>query len=213
MAGSPTSYRAGPDEAAAGHLIVGTIQTRRGGGGLSADEAAAGQLIATTLTTNSGASYDDQQIGQLVPFDLAQITSGENRSNPQPGAPCPALAATGRPHVASTLTANPSGGGRRQEDDTNIVTHALTSEGADASEDGTGRGTPLTLMDAAVRRLTPLECERLQGLPDGWTAVSDGKAQADSPRYRQIGNCVAVPVVEWIARRIVAATVALEAAA
>jgi DNA (cytosine-5)-methyltransferase 1 len=48
-----------------------------------------------------------------------------------------------------------------------------------------------------VRRLTPTECERLQGFPPGWT---DG--QPDSPRYRQLGNAVAVPVVEWIAKRI-----------
>lgn len=48
-----------------------------------------------------------------------------------------------------------------------------------------------------VRRLTPLECERLQGFPDGWT---DG--QSDTTRYKQLGNAVAVPVVEWIARRI-----------
>lgn len=49
-----------------------------------------------------------------------------------------------------------------------------------------------------VRRLTPLECERLQGFPDGWT-----EGQADSARYRQMGNAVAVPVVEWIMRRLV----------
>ena len=51
--------------------------------------------------------------------------------------------------------------------------------------------------DAGVRRLTPLECERLQGFPDGWTA-----GQPDAARYRQLGNAVAVPVVEWIGRRI-----------
>ena len=49
-----------------------------------------------------------------------------------------------------------------------------------------------------VRRLTPMECERLQGFPDGWT---DG--QADSNRYKQMGNAVAVPVVEWIISRMV----------
>ena len=49
-----------------------------------------------------------------------------------------------------------------------------------------------------VRRLTPVECERLQGFPDNWT---DG--QADSARYRQMGNAVAVPVVDWIMRRLV----------
>jgi site-specific DNA-cytosine methylase len=48
-----------------------------------------------------------------------------------------------------------------------------------------------------IRRLTPTECERLQGFPDGWT---DG--QSDSARYRQLGNAVAVPVVEWIGKRI-----------
>jgi DNA (cytosine-5)-methyltransferase 1 len=55
----------------------------------------------------------------------------------------------------------------------------------------------------AVRRLTPRECERLQGFPDDWTRwLADGTEQSDSARYRQCGNAVAVPVVEWIARRI-----------
>jgi DNA (cytosine-5)-methyltransferase 1 len=49
-----------------------------------------------------------------------------------------------------------------------------------------------------VRRLTPTECERLQGFPDGWT-----EGQADSNRYKQMGNAVAVPVVEWIIRGLV----------
>jgi site-specific DNA-cytosine methylase len=58
---------------------------------------------------------------------------------------------------------------------------------------------------AAVRRLTPLECERLQGFPDGWTAqLANGEAQSDSARYRQCGNAVAVPVAEWIAWRLAA---------
>lgn len=48
-----------------------------------------------------------------------------------------------------------------------------------------------------VRRLTPVECERLQGFPDGWT---DG--QADSNRYRQLGNAVTVNVAEWVGRRL-----------
>lgn len=50
-----------------------------------------------------------------------------------------------------------------------------------------------------VRRLTPLECERLQGFPDGWT-----EGQSDSHRYRQMGNAVAVPVAEWIGHRLMA---------
>jgi len=137
-------------------------------------------------------------------------------------------------------------------------THTLTAEGHDASEDGTGRGTPviayapefpalttragnrqddqqtgqllafaenqrgeLTLSDTLpslkvgggkpgqgfpalldgviVRRLTPLECERLQGFPDGWTG-----GQSDAHRSKQLGNSVAVPVFEWVGRRLVA---------
>lgn len=60
-----------------------------------------------------------------------------------------------------------------------------------------------------VRRLTPVECERLQGFPDGWSAqrIDHKKGivvdQADSSRYKQMGNAVAVPVVEWIFNRLV----------
>jgi site-specific DNA-cytosine methylase len=52
--------------------------------------------------------------------------------------------------------------------------------------------------DVEVRRLTPVECERLQGFPDDWTF-----GQSDVSRYRMLGNAVAVPVVEWIAKRLV----------
>lgn len=62
-----------------------------------------------------------------------------------------------------------------------------------------------------VRRLTPLECERLQGFPDGWTDIGDwvdtkGKLhhEADSPRYRAIGNSIALPYWQYLARRICA---------
>ncbi|MGV8399239.1 DNA cytosine methyltransferase [Pseudomonas aeruginosa] len=54
-----------------------------------------------------------------------------------------------------------------------------------------------------VRRLMPVECERLQGLPDNWTQVPyRGKAAADAPRYKAIGNSMAVPCVAWIGRRL-----------
>ncbi len=57
--------------------------------------------------------------------------------------------------------------------------------------------------DEAVRRLTPLECERLQGFPDNWTQVPyRGGMAKDTPRYKAIGNSMAVPVVRWIGERI-----------
>jgi len=55
----------------------------------------------------------------------------------------------------------------------------------------------------SVRRLTPRECERLQGFGDDYTLVPyRGKPAADGPRYRALGNSFAVPVVRWIFRRI-----------
>ena len=134
------------------------------------------------------------------------------------------------------------------------VTHSLRGEGFDASEDGTGRGTPLVPVayafqpriarngrgdmgdvvnalnaqsgetgkgDAApcvatqmaVRRLTPTEAERLQGFPDGYTNIPwRGKPEAsDGPRYKALGNSMAVPVMRWIGRRIAASLIPLKA--
>ena len=62
---------------------------------------------------------------------------------------------------------------------------------------GTGGNNMPMVATTQVRRLTPLECERLQGFPDGWTAD-----QVDTHRYKQMGNAVAVPVVEWIVQGI-----------
>lgn len=65
---------------------------------------------------------------------------------------------------------------------------------------GTGdNNVPVTQIGYAVRRLTPLECERLQGLPDGWTNIPGA---SDTARYRAIGNSLAIPCAEWIMGRI-----------
>jgi DNA (cytosine-5)-methyltransferase 1 len=54
-----------------------------------------------------------------------------------------------------------------------------------------------------VRRLTPRECERLQGFPDDYTLIPwRGKPAADGPRYKALGNSMAVPVMRWIGERI-----------
>jgi DNA (cytosine-5)-methyltransferase 1 len=83
-----------------------------------------------------------------------------------------------------------------------VFTHTLRgSQGFDASEDGTGRGVPMTTGTAGVRRLTPVECERLQGMPDNWTAPP-GLAAPDSRRYAAVGDAVTVPVARWIGERL-----------
>lgn len=61
-----------------------------------------------------------------------------------------------------------------------------------------GNNVSMVARETTVRRLTPVECERLQGFPDDWTA-----GQSDSTRYKQMGNAVAVPVVEWLIQNIV----------
>lgn len=80
-----------------------------------------------------------------------------------------------------------------------------------SSRMGTGGGnTPMMMENMVVRRLTPLECERLQGYPDGWTDIGDWvdskgkkrKGEADSPRYKALGNSIALPFWEWMAERM-----------
>ena len=66
-----------------------------------------------------------------------------------------------------------------------------------------GRGFPAIANHWSVRRLTPMECERLQGFPDGYTDVPyRGKRAADGPRYKALGNSMAVNCMRWIGRRI-----------
>ena len=63
--------------------------------------------------------------------------------------------------------------------------------------------TPGVATPMIVRRLTPVECERLQGFPDGWTDIGTlAKPTADSHRYKQLGNAVTVNVAQWIAQKI-----------
>lgn len=140
---------------------------------------------------------------------------------------------------------NAKAGTRIDAESETFIAHALRADGFDASEDGTGRGTPIVpvpILEAgartgkstddpragigigepgdpmftlqrgkqhavgvgwAVRRLTPRECERLQGFPDDYTLIPcRGKLAADGPRYRAIGNSWAVPVARWIGARI-----------
>jgi DNA (cytosine-5)-methyltransferase 1 len=66
-----------------------------------------------------------------------------------------------------------------------------------------GRNTAMAAIGSAVRRLTPRECERLQGFPDDYSLVPyRGKMAADGPRYKALGNSMAVPVMRWIGGRI-----------
>lgn len=82
---------------------------------------------------------------------------------------------------------------------------ALRAAGGDYG----GGSENLASMRYAARRLTPLECERLQGFPDGWTDIGDwvnGKGKkrktSDSARYKALGNSIALPFWQWMLRRM-----------
>jgi len=124
------------------------------------------------------------------------------------------------PDISRPLCSPRPGAGGAYRSDLEVetfVAHSLRADGFDASEDGTGRGTPIVPVSytlrrdpgmvaserTGVRRLTPRECERLQGFPDDWTLVPyRGSLAKDSPRYKAIGNSMAVPVMRWLGQRI-----------
>jgi DNA (cytosine-5)-methyltransferase 1 len=112
--------------------------------------------------------------------------------------------------VVPALT-NPGGGGRSdavnvcafRENSRNEVAYVDPPQSLVSSGGHPGRGYVGVQIAMAVRRLTPRECERLQGFPDDYTLVEyRKKPAADGPRYRALGNSMAVPVMLWIGERI-----------
>lgn len=168
-----------------------------------------------------------------VPFDTTQITSSTNRSQPRAGDACHPLAANahapaisfdckasgqngfGVGEIASTMrsmghaNSHQNGGGHLAVA-VNIRgregggTAELSGDIATALRASQGGGDKLhALTGSAVRRLTPRECERLQGFRDDYTLITvRGKPAADGPRYKALGNSMAVPVMHWIGKRI-----------
>jgi DNA (cytosine-5)-methyltransferase 1 len=241
----------------AGQTVAGTLSARTSaGGGLGTDFEIGGGLTCARMQAIGEYALDNQastlrQRDYKSATDLVVQTCGTLCADTHPGGYSGQDAYTGR-----------------------LVAHTLRGEGFDASEDGSGRGTPLipvafdckasgqagfgvgsiastmramghkdshacggghlavafqssqsgtregynhatldahngsrrqngVVVNAGVRRLTPRECERLQGFPDDWTLIPyRGKPAADGPRYRAIGNSWAVPVVRWIGQRM-----------
>ena len=78
---------------------------------------------------------------------------------------------------------------------TGDVAATMNTAGSSSTKAG-----PTVMENMAVRRLTPKECERLQGFPDGYTNIKENCP--DGPRYKALGNSMAVPVMRWIGERI-----------
>ena len=144
-----------------------------------------GEEIAQCLTTGVGKRYDPETETLPVAFGWQNSASqGDSVSADV----TPTLDKSKTPAVAFDLQQITSSTNRSQ-------LHEYSPTMA--------KGSRLHAVTQAVRRLTPRECERLQGFPDDYTLVPHrGKLAADGPRYKALGNSMAVPVMAWIGRRI-----------
>ncbi len=228
-----------PPSRQAGKEAAGTIASRTGGRDVSRSlrthpnrlDPSAQTYVAHSLRAE-GADASEDGTGRGTPLvavaDPNQVTSPENRSNPRPAlchtlsksaAPpllfafgCKDVTPTATVNLAPTLRSMPSrkrhdnGGGQlavavaiRGRESGAIAECSELPSALRASQGGADKAHVLQAM--RVRRLTPVECERLMGFGDDYTAISGA---ADGPRYRALGNSMAVPALRWIGERLVA---------
>ena len=205
------------------------------GGGLI--PAIVGQAMSSKWAKgSSGPAGDEHQNLIPVPFDTTQITSPHNYSAPRPGDACHPLAAGAHApciafpeflsgtQCASSENVSPSMGALNP---TAIAIQERADAEPNSGPGGKGwrdDGAAYTLearhrvqavaTQWAVRRLTPLEAERLMGFPDGYTDVPyKGRPAADGPRYKALGNSWAINAARWIGERIEAVDAITEGAA
>jgi DNA (cytosine-5)-methyltransferase 1 len=224
-------------------LDGGLIRVALRGEGFDASEDGTGRgtppVPILSLCLNAGGmGRQDVETETLIPFDTAQITSATNRSRAEPGARrSPSTPRTDSPNSANYTDLSPAikvgtSGTRRR---------ASASARTLLSTTATSGNPPGVASAAGVRRLTPRECERLQGFPDDYTRVAvtivrhrkacpahgevdvvppdtirapcgckarhkSAEQCPDGPRYKALGNSIAVPVLRWIGRRIAEAS-------
>ncbi len=165
-----------PPGRSAGEDVAGALEARVGAGGFpGTDGACGGHLVpAISRTLNAGGmGRQDSETETLVVAPVLSRPYADNASR-ESGL------------IAATLTKQyASHHGRTAGNNGGVATGQLQPEAC------------------GVRRLTPRECERLQGFPDDYTLVPHrGKPAADGPRYKALGNSMAVPVMRWIGERI-----------
>ena len=141
---------------------------------------------------------------KAIPYDLYQITAPINKQNREVGDPCHTLARDNTAH-ASIIEIKESNVYENHPQDSRVKQMGDISHTVSATW-GMGGGNVPFVRDMRVRRLTPVECERLQGFPDNWTQIPYGKKSKEQcpegHRYKALGNSMAVPVMKWIGRRI-----------
>jgi len=163
--------------------LIARTESRQGGLGVSDD----GMMHTLTKTDVHGIALlggiDHENNGHTADEPTGPLMKGSPTGG---GRPLPAVAVAFEPGSIAH-NAGPSG----------------ESDLAPTLRSDMGDNQPAVRMGMAVRRLTPRECERLQGFADDYTLISyRGKPAADGPRYRALGNSMAVPVMRWIGQRL-----------
>lgn len=204
-----------PNETAPAVTASGAAFARTGQHGTEVDALVIqpNEVSATLCASGAGTDRPSAQCSQegfcvVAPLDLRNALrdpSREKRTGAgfgEPGDPANTLTSESVPGVA------PLDLRHLLRDDASFGGLGLPNEPVGSLTCGmTGGGNPPAMAPLSPplypRRLTPLECERLQGFPDGWTAIQfQGKPAKDSYRYRALGNSMAVPVMRWLAEGI-----------
>jgi len=166
------------------------------GDGITADG-----ITADPITANEGKTYTQEGntfrmhncVGDA--FGFVQNQRDEVRTMEVSGALAAEPGAKQQTYVAFQPRIARNGRGNMGD-----VVNALQAQ---SGSTGKGDAAPCVATSMQVRRLTPRECERLQGFPDDYTLIPHrGKPAADGPRYKALGNSMAVPCMAWIGQRI-----------
>jgi len=185
------------------------------GAGFDASEDGTGRgtpivpIIADTMTACGDANSGFRDHRGLVPIAIQERAVSENPDNGPGGAGFRADGAAYTLEARNRVQAVTFGSGAHttghQGDRAFGDGDAWATLGAQGGNNG-GGGGGILCSPHVLRRLTPTECERLQGFPDGWTAIPYRNKPADQcpdgPRYKALGNSMAVNVMRWIGRRI-----------
>ena len=179
-------------------VVSATLQSRMGSGGFDLE-----------TETPVVQCFDRQRSDEYGTDDIASTMSARDFKAATDLVAQPTMIHGTQDPIISDI-AFPPGRNSGQE---NVLVQAITQFGEIAgtlsarhdSSPCADRGQNMVNQSMAVRRLTPVECERLQGFPDNYTDIPKA---ADGPRYKALGNSMAVPVMAWIGKRIAREVVA-----
>lgn len=193
--GPGAGWRLGADEAAANHCVAHTLRAKHN----MAHREDVDTMVAHTLRADG---FDASEDGTGRGTPLVTAYGGNNTRGPI--------------EVGTALTAHGGTGRMDFESETFLAVdvrngvlggpaHTMQAAGIGSERGGNPNAIPHVMRDTVVRRLMPVECERLQGFPDGYTAITwRGKPAADGPRYKALGNSWAVNCARWVGWRIAA---------